>query len=81
MLGRIAKQLAGQAARQLVASAKAQHAVARQPAPVEPDVGVLFGLRLEAAPTWDRMELSTPCLAGNWLLLRNDLEAACFRLE
>ena len=65
MLGRIARQLAGQAARQLasnaVSSAKSQHAAAQTKAPVEPALGVLFALKLEAAPTWERMDAATPC--------------------
>lgn len=64
MFGRLARRLAGQAARQAVSHAKSQHSAAKQPAPDEPDLALLFAMRLEAAPTWDRMDARTGCRAG-----------------
>lgn len=61
MLGRIARQLAGQAARRLASNAKSQQTAAQQAAPREPAMAALFAQKLEAGPTWDRMDAAMHC--------------------
>lgn len=64
MFSRIARHLAGRAARQVVSAAQQRQLAGSRPAPQSPDAAILFAMKLEAAPTWARMESPAPCRAG-----------------